>query len=66
MDGRWRDRGGAQDVDIPEIDPPDWLGWILERVKYVWPIVLAFLLARAEVRRRRRHAEERDQRSTNA
>ena len=54
------------DVDIPEIDPPDWLGWILDRVRYVWPIVLAFLLARAEVRRRRKHAEERDQRSTNA
>ena len=54
------------DIEVPDIDPPDWLVWILERVKYAWPIVVAFLLARAEVRRRRRHAEERDQRSTKA
>ncbi len=54
------------DVDLPEIEPPDWLVWILDRVKYVWPIVVAFLLARAEIRRRRRHAEERDQGSTNS
>jgi len=38
----------------------------LDTAQYVWPVVLAYLLARAEVRRRRRHAGERDQRSTKA
>ncbi len=54
--------------DLPAIPWPDWtlpgwLGWILEHAKYVAPIVVAVLLARAEIRRRRKQDELRAQRA---
>ena len=39
--------------DLPEVRLPDWLRWLLDKAKYVWPVVLAFVLARAEIKRRR-------------
>ena len=46
------------DVDLPDVDLPDWqlpgwVRWLLDRAGYVWPVVLAWFLARREVRRRR-------------
>ena len=53
----------APDVDLPSIPLPDialpswqapgWVSWLADRAHYVWPVVLAAFLARAEVRRRR-------------
>jgi hypothetical protein len=48
------------DVDLPDVAVPGWVTWLLDKVKYVWPIVLAYVLARREIQRRRRHAEQRD------
>ncbi|MPV36281.1 hypothetical protein [Georgenia subflava] len=47
------------DIDLPDIDLPDWqapawLAWILERARFVWPVVLALVLARGEIARRRK------------
>ncbi|MCZ2828111.1 hypothetical protein O2W14_04585 [Modestobacter sp. VKM Ac-2986] len=46
------------DVDLPDVDLPDWplpgwVTWLLDRAGYVWPVVVAWFLARREVRRRR-------------
>lgn len=38
-------------------EAPGWLRWILDKVKYVWPILLGLWLARHEVRRRRQQDE---------
>jgi hypothetical protein len=54
------------DVDLPDVHVPGWVTWLLDKVKYVWPIVLAYVLARREIQRRRRQGERRDQRSTNS
>lgn len=45
--------------DLPSIPWPDWSlpGWVrevLDKAGFVWPVVLAVVIARAEVRRRRR------------
>ncbi len=45
--------------DLPDVTLPEQVRWVLENSKYVWPIVLAFVLARAEIRRRRRQDEKR-------
>jgi hypothetical protein len=45
--------------DLPDVHPPDWLLWLLDKVKYVWPIVLAYVLARAEIKRRREQERRR-------
>jgi hypothetical protein len=50
--------------DLPDVHAPDWLRWLLDKVKYVWPIVLAFVLARAEIRRRREQERRRTDQST--
>ena len=47
------------DIDLPDLpelpdwQAPAWLAWLLDHVRYVWPVVLAFVLARAEISRRR-------------
>jgi len=51
--------------DLPDWRLPDWLRWLLDKAKYVWPVVLAYVIARAEIKRRRlqderRQAAERD------
>ena len=40
-------------VDFPDWQLPGWVAWLAEKVKYVWPILLAWVLARREIRRRR-------------
>ena len=45
--------------DLPDWQLPDWVRWLLDKVKYVWPVVLAFVLARAEIKRRRAQEERR-------
>jgi hypothetical protein len=47
------------EVGLPDIDAPGWVTWLIDKAKYVWPVALAYVLARREIRRRRRHAEER-------
>ena len=44
------------DVDLPDWQLPDWVGWLLDRAGYVWPVVVAWFLARREIRRRRDQA----------
>ncbi|MFE4001053.1 hypothetical protein ACFX43_19935 [Nocardioides sp. YIM B13467] len=43
--------------DLPNIQVPEWVKWVANHVKYVWPVVLAFVLAQGEIKRRRKHAE---------
>lgn len=35
---------------------PGWVAWAADKVTYVWPVVLAYVLARAEIKRRRQQA----------
>jgi hypothetical protein len=42
--------------DLPQV--PEWVREVIEKAKYVWPVLLAFVLARAEIRRRRRQDEQ--------
>lgn len=51
-------------LPLPSIPWPDWElpGWVrsvLDKAKYVWPIVLAYVVARAEIRRRRQQDAKR-------
>lgn len=46
--------------DLPEWSLPGWVRQVLDVAKYVWPVVFAYLLARAEIHRRR-HQDERRQ-----
>jgi hypothetical protein len=39
--------------DLPDVHLPGWLVWLLGHLHYVWPIVLAYVVARAEIKRRR-------------
>jgi hypothetical protein len=40
--------------DLPDLpDVPDRVWWVLDKVKYVWPVVVAYVIARAEIKRRR-------------
>lgn len=50
------------DVDLPSIPFPDvqlpgWMKWLLDKAQFVWPVILALVLARAELRRRRQQDE---------
>lgn len=40
-------------IPWPDVTLPAWVREVLGYAKYVWPVLLAFLLARAEIRRRR-------------
>jgi hypothetical protein len=58
----WPDLPDLPSIPWPDISLPDWSlpGWVrevLEKAKYVWPVVLAYFLARAEIRRRRKQDE---------
>lgn len=49
------------DWDLPDWTLPGWLRWIVQNAKYVVPIIVAFVLAQAEIKRRRdQHAKRRD------
>ncbi|MBA2954798.1 hypothetical protein GON03_10715 [Nocardioides sp. MAH-18] len=45
--------------DLPDWSLPGWVEQAIGVVKYVWPVVLAYVLARSEINRRRRQDEER-------
>lgn len=45
------------DWDLPDWQAPAWLGWLADKVKYAWPVALAWFLARTEISRRRRQDE---------
>ncbi|MDF1603276.1 hypothetical protein [Nocardioides sp. YIM 152315] len=47
--------------DLPDWSPPGWVERVLDVAHYVWPVVLAYVLARAEIRRRRRQDDQRRQ-----
>lgn len=47
--------------DLPDLNLPGWVREVLDKAKYVWPIVLAYVLARAEINRRRKQDELREQ-----
>ncbi|WP_134765536.1 hypothetical protein [Nocardioides sp. 1609] len=60
----WPDLPSLPWPDLPSVPWPDWslpgwLGWLLDKAKYVWPVVLAYVLARGEIRRRRVQDEKR-------
>lgn len=44
------------DVNVPEI--PAWLKWLVDKLPLIVPVLVAFGLARAEVKRRRTHDDE--------
>lgn len=44
--------------DLPNVQLPEWVEWVANHLKYVWPVVLAFVLAQGEIKRRRKHAEQ--------
>lgn len=60
----WPDLPSIPWPDLPNfsLSLPGWLTWLLDKVKYVWPIVLAIVLAQAEVKRRRKQDELREER----
>ena len=44
--------------DVPTPALPDWhvpdrVWWVIDKAKYVWPVVVAYVIARAEIKRRR-------------
>ncbi len=45
--------------DLPDWSLPGWVQQVLDIAKYVWPVLLAYVLARAEINRRRRQDEQR-------
>jgi hypothetical protein len=51
---RWPDLPA---VPWPDWSVPGWLEWLLAHAKHVWPVVLAYLLARREIARRRSQDE---------
>lgn len=55
---RWPDLGLPSipwpDIDLPDLPPaPPWVGTVLDAMKFIGPVVIAFVLARMELRRRR-------------
>lgn len=51
------------DINLPSIDLPEAPGWLkqlAEAAKYVAPVVIAFVVARGEIRRKKRVDERRD------
>ncbi|TQL66756.1 hypothetical protein FB381_0621 [Nocardioides albertanoniae] len=44
--------------DLPDVRLPDWVTWLADHLKYIWPVIFAFILAQSEIRRRRKHAEK--------
>jgi hypothetical protein len=42
------------DLDLPDWTLPAWVQWALDKLRYVWPVVLALVLATSEINRRRK------------
>jgi hypothetical protein len=45
------------DISLPDWSMPGWVQQVLDLLKFVFPVVLAFAIARAEIRRRRKQDE---------
>lgn len=65
----WPDLPNIPWPDLPRIPWPDvtlpgWLVWTLDHAKYVWPVVLALVLARGEIMRRRKQDQLRAARAS--
>jgi hypothetical protein len=41
-------------INLPDWQLPGWLRWVLDRAKYVWPVVLALVVVRGEIVRQRK------------
>lgn len=55
------------DWSFPAVSLPVWMREVLDKAKYVWPVVLAYVLARGEIRRRRHQDQlRRDELETGA
>ena len=55
----------SPDISLPDVPWPDWSvpGWVrevLDLLKFVFPVVIAFVVARAEIRRHRKQDEPHD------
>lgn len=50
----WPDPPSIPWPDLPSVSLPGWLRWVLDQAKYVVPIVIAFVLAQGEIKRRRK------------
>lgn len=53
-------------IPWPDWQLPEWLRWILNHLKYVWPIALALLLALGEIDRRKKQDKLRAERAAQA
>lgn len=42
------------DWTLPDWQPPAWVGWVLDRLKFLWPVLVGLGLAGGEVHRRRK------------
>jgi hypothetical protein len=42
------------DINLPDWQVPVWVRWVAEKKKYVWPVLLALVLAKGEINRRRK------------
>ena len=51
------------DIPFPDVSLPGWLRWILRNAHYVIPVLIAFGLAQAEIKRRRKQDELRAERA---
>jgi len=51
-------------IPWPDVSVPGWVTWTLDRAKLVWPVVLAVVLARSEITRRRKQDELRAARTS--
>lgn len=49
----WPDLPSIPWPDLPDVHPPGWLAWLLDNSHYVVPVVIALVLARREIKRRR-------------
>lgn len=52
------------DWRLPDWDMPEWVGTLLDRLKYVWPVLLAVFWSWREVRRRREQDRRKAEAST--
>ena len=50
------------EIPWPDVSVPGWVSAVLDKAAYVWPVLLAWALARAEIRRRRAQDELREER----
>lgn len=50
----WPNLPDLPSPNLPDLSVPDWLTWLLEKAKYVVPVLIAIALAQGEIKRRRK------------